>query len=184
MLHPKRVRRRLLKLLYDRYMADPLDMMAPEDFIQDHSLAREELLPNMYYLHDRGYVEVMRGYNPPMFAAARITANGIDLVENRFEFNLRFPPAPDELEEAMAAVPVLLERLVEEADLSPLDGEARQALLRDVQYLRDEVARPSARWRTHVVRHVISWIEGRFEEPEKVLPSLPPLKDALREHLQ
>ena len=126
----------------------------------------------------------MLGYSPGLFAATRITPKGIDLVENRFQFDLEFPPEPGELEENLAEVPRLLEQLMQEADLSPLDGEARRALLRDLQFLRDEVARPASRWRKEVIEAVLGWVESRFHAPDQqtdqVLPSLTPLKEALR----
>jgi len=177
--HPKTVRRRLLTILYERYLQDPLEMLSPEDLLADGTVERADLVANMHYLHDRHLVELMIGYAPPMFAAARITADGIDLVENRFEFNLRFPPAPDEQEEAFAALPYLLERLLEEADFSPLDGEARRCLLRDVQFLRDEISRPASRWRREVIEQVLAWIAGNFEAPESVLPSLPRIRELI-----
>lgn len=169
-----------MTILYDRYNLDPLEMLAPEDVLEDGTVRRDDLLANIHYLADRGLVELMIGYNPPMFAAARITADGIDLVEDRFEFNLRFPPVLGELEEATARVPLLMERLVSEADFSALDGEKRKALLRDVQYLRDELSRPAERWRIDVVETVCSWIEDYFDGTGETLPSLPDLRDAIR----
>jgi hypothetical protein len=177
--NPKSVRRRILTILYERYIADPLEMLAPEDVLEDGTVQREDLLANIHYLGDRGLVELMIGYNPPMFAAVRITADGMDLVENRFEFNLRFPPALGELEETMAGVPLLMERLVAEADFSALDGERRTCLLRDIQYLRDELARPVERWRRDVIETVCSWLEDHFKNSDESLPSLPELREAI-----
>jgi len=154
-------------------------MLTPEDVLEDGTIKKEELLANIHYLSDRGLVELMIGYNPPMFAAARITAEGIDIVEDRFEFDLRFPPAPGEAEEIHASVPLLVERLVAEADFSALDGEKRKCLLRDVQYLRDELARPAERWRPHVVETILIWIEDHFNGSGESLPSLPQLKEAI-----
>ncbi len=177
--HPKSVRRRILTILYERYMNDPLDMLTPEDLLEDGTVAREDLVPNAHYLSDRGLVELMIGYSPPMFAAVRITANGIDLVENQFEFNLRFPGSPDEMEQGVADLPLLIERLVEEADFAPLDGEARQSLLRDVQYLRDECSRPAAASRRHVIWTVMGWIGAACENAEDILPSLAKIRARL-----
>ncbi len=176
--HPKSIRRKLLTRLYERYQQDPLKMLEPEDFAD--IAVRTPLAANMHYLADRGLVEMMMGYHPPMFSAVRITADGIDLVENRFEFNLRFPPVPGEDAEALAEVPYLLERLVEEVDLSPADGEARRCMLRDVQYLRDEVARPEARWRWHVIGALLDWLAEPLENSDEALPSL----RMLRKHLE
>jgi hypothetical protein len=177
---PKSVRRRLLQILYEHYLKDPLEMLTPENVMADGTVLREHLLANIHYLNDRGLVELMIGYNPPMFAAVRITADGIDLVENRFEFDLRFPPGPEEASETLANVPTLIECLVEEADFSPLDGELRRCLLRDVQYLREELARPETRWRMPVIDTVLGWIESYFDDPLAVLPSLRALKEAIR----
>jgi tetrahydromethanopterin S-methyltransferase subunit B len=77
---------------------------------------------------------------------------------------------------------------VAEADFAPLDGEYRQALLRDVEYLRDELARPAARWRREVITSVLDWIESHFERQEEHadehLPSLDPLRQALQQQLR
>ena len=178
--NPKSVRRRMLIILYERYLKDPLDMLSPSDLMEDGTISREDLVANAYYLHDRGLVELMIGYNPPMFAAARITANGIDLVENHYEFNLRFPGDLQETEETLNELPVLIERLVEEADLSPLDGEARKSLLRDVQYLRDEFARPAHRWRHEVIDTVLGWMAEPFDNVDEVLPSLTKIQTLLK----
>lgn len=176
--HPKAIRRRILTFLYDRYQNDPLDMLSPSDFT-DAGFERTVLVPNMHYLSDRELVEMMIGYQPPMFSAVRITHRGIDLHEDRFRFNLEFPASLNETEEAYAELPILVERLVEEADCSALDGEARKNLLRDVQYLRDEFARPAERWRQEVIDSVIGWIEGNFATPHEELPSLAGIRLAL-----
>ena len=162
-------------------MADPLDMLSPKDIISGAGIPREALMANMHYLHDRGLVELMMAYNPPFFTSARITADGIDLVENRFEFDAQFPPGLEELEHSLSGAPVLIERLVCEADLSPLDGETRRTLSRDIQFLREELARPADRWRRSVILAVIGWIEnhtdGIDQSVETILPSLRPLRE-------
>jgi hypothetical protein len=178
--HPKSVRRRLLEMLYEVYMRNPLEMLDPEDVLADGTVAREDLISNAYYLSDRGLIELMPSYSPPMFAAIRITADGLDLVENEFEFNLRFPAAFGSLEASAANIPHIIEKLVEEADFSELDGENRRCLLRDVQYLRDELSRPAERWRGEVIRTVIRWIDAQFENASKELPSLSQLRLALK----
>ena len=178
--HPKRVRRRILTLLYEHYLKDPLEMLTPEDVLEDGTILRADLLANVHYLNDRGLVELMIGYNPPMFAAVRITADGIDLVEDRYLFNLRYPPDLAEMEETLAGVPLLMERLVSEADFSSLDGEKRHCLLRDLQFLRDEVARPAHRWRVHVMETILSWVDEHFRGTEETLPSLQEFRQALK----
>jgi len=46
--HPKSVRRHLLSFLYERYMANPLEMLAPQDFLEGGTLSREALMVNMH----------------------------------------------------------------------------------------------------------------------------------------
>jgi hypothetical protein len=180
--HPKHVRRLLLERLYERYMNDPLDMVGPVDLMEDGLVTRENLVPNIHYLHDRGLVELMLGFSPPLFDGARITAEGIDLVENLSEFGLRFPDAISEEEARAAEIPLLIERLVEEADLCALDGEARRALLRDIYYLREELARPFDRWRAEVILTVLGWIEKHFIAGIEPLPSFEQLRSLLEKH--
>jgi len=178
--HPaKSVRRVLLSTLYQAYFEDPLIVLSPDDFLAHEEVDRDGLIGNMHYLFDRGLVELKMGYQPPLFASARITADGIDLVENEFEFELRFPAKLNEAELTVVSVPYILERLVEEADLSPLDGEARRALLRDVQYLRDEIARPANRWRADVIGKMITWVDAYAREAGEGLASLETLRAAL-----
>ncbi|MCC6144206.1 MAG: hypothetical protein IT368_10415 [Candidatus Hydrogenedentes bacterium] len=182
--HPKAIRRQLLTLLYDRYMNDPLEMIEPPFFLRDHAMSREDLIPNIHYLADRNLVELMTGYNPPLFAGARLKADGIDLVENRYEFNRRFPPELEGMEEEMADLPVLVEKLVYEIDMSPMEGEIRECLLRDVAYLREEIARPAHLWRSHVLQTVLDWIESAAEEPARDVPSAARLRERIVEKLE
>ena len=152
-------------------MNDPLEMLDPEFFLTTHAYPREALVPNIHYLHDRGYVELLIGYRPPLFAGARITAKGIDLVENRFEFNRLFPPELDEATRELAALPALVEQLLFEAEMAPLDGEARHALLRDVQFVREELARPAHRWRKEVILAVLGWMAHGQPEAQAAMPA-------------
>lgn len=182
--HPKHVRRLILERLYERYMKDPLDMVGPVDLMEDGLVTRENLVPNIHYLHDRGLVELMLGFSPPLFDGARITAEGIDLVENISEFGLRFPEALSEEEALSAGIPIVMERIVEEADLCALDGEVRRALLRDIQYLREELARPLHRWHPAVIMAVLDWIEEHFTGVTEPLPSYEELRTLLQDRIE
>lgn len=146
-------------------------MLTPEDFVENGGFDRKDLVFDMHYLSDSGLVELMRGYIPPLFAAARISAKGIDLVENRFQFDLRFPPEVAPGDQDLAELPHLLERLVAEVDISALDGDSRKRALRDVQYLREEIAAPVASWRREVIQATLDWIAAPFDTAETDLPS-------------
>ena len=179
--NPKDIRRQILLTLYDRYFEAPLEMLDPEDLMGSGEIAHEDLVPNAHYLRDRGLVELMIGYNTTSFAAIRITADGIDLVENHYAFNTRFPADMADVSETLNELPLLVERLIEEVDLSPLEGEVRAALLRDVQYLRDEFSRPVHRWRRSVIDTVMGWIAEPFDNVDEALPSLTKIKTLLQQ---
>ena len=172
----KALRRMILELLYQAYLDDPLRMVEPETFFALPPLDRNNIIPNMHYLSDRKLVEMMLGYAPPMFAAVRITAAGIDLVEHRFQFNLEFPvvgAGPD------SEIPALLERLVEEGDFLPIDGLARRQLLGDIQFLRDELSRPVERWRHRLVQALLDALAEHRDRAGQPLDSLEGLSVAV-----
>ncbi len=177
-LHLKSVRRMVLLRLYQEYLNDPLNMLEPQDFIS-RGVSQQDLVPAAHYLNDRKLIEMLMGYTPPLFSSVRITAMGIDLVENHYLFNLQFPPEPEKLEDGLVALPHLIERLVEEADLSPTNGIVRRRLLTDVQFLRDEISRPVPYWRKETIISVLGWIENAVLQPQDALPSLQKIRDCL-----
>jgi len=176
----KTVRRAILELLYHAYLDDPLRMVEPEAFYACAPIKPENIVPNMHYLNDRKLVEMMMGYTPPMFSAVRITAAGIDLVEDRYNFNLQFPAGAPDGGEAECAIPHLVEHLVAQGDLSPLEGRIRRQLLNDIQFLREELAQPQDCWRDNVIAALLDWIGERHEMSGGALPALPLLRDAVR----
>lgn len=177
--HAKALRRQILLFLYARYQADPTEMLGPEVFLNELGFAKADLVFHMHYLNDHGLVELAMGYAPPLFASVRLTGRGVDVVEHPFELDRRFPAAPAGEGDGFGALPVLLERLIEEADCSPLEGEQRRALQRDVLYLREEIARPAAAWRVDVLRAVLDWIAAPLTDPAEDLPSLAAIRNCL-----
>ncbi len=180
--HPKAIRRWILEKLYERYLENPTEMLGPEDFLGTGLVDKKQLATNIHYLYDKELVELITGYHSPLFVATRITPKGIDLVENTREFNLLFPAYPVGVEEETVELLETMEQMVVEADLTPLEGEKRKCLLRDIQYLRDEFSRPAKLWRRNVIEQVVQWIEESLEDLDRneFLPSL----DIMREHLK
>ncbi len=155
----KATRRRILRILYNRYLEDPLASTDPYQFFEQHNLTRNDLVVNIHYLHDSGLVELLMGYAPPLFSGARITAKGIDVVENPYEFNLRFPAADNEEKGASDSLPALVEQFTRQVEQAALDGETRRTVLRDAWFLREELARPPERRRNDVILAAFSWME-------------------------
>lgn len=182
--HPKSMRRRLLQACYDYYLQYPLDSLSPEELRDAAVVGRDALEPNVFYLRDRGLLHIGVIHTPPYFSAARITAEGIDLVEDAFAFGHQFPPSPDEVEDVLEEVPLLMERLLAEADYSSLGGELRQSLQRDLQFVRGELSRPAQRWRHEVIREVFGWVRGYSDTIDEELPSLRRILEILATRLE
>ncbi len=171
--HPNSVRRRILRQLYDFYSENPLHMLSPEDLLEDGSLRREELAFNSFYLHDCGLVEMMVGYNPPLFAAIRISPSGVDVVENEAEFNRRFPAfdpgSDDRREEGLGC----LYEVLEEVQAAPVHGIRKAWLLDDLKGLRDALREPSGQWNHRLIGILMSGMREYFgRDPGEFLPSL------------
>lgn len=177
--HPKSVRGRLLRFLYDRYMTDPLEMLSPDDFITEGGFTRQQLIINIHYLADSGYIELMMGYQPPLFSGSRILPAGIDLVENEVVFRRRFPMITDTHATDLAAVHALMERLIEEVEIAALDGHTRKAAIRDIYYLREEFAQPASHWRPEVISSIIDWVQEAPCDVAEELPSLSKLIEVI-----
>lgn len=150
--------------------------------MDEGGIGRDDLILNIHYLADSELIELMIGYQPPLFSGTRIAPAGIDLVEDEFRFTLRFPLSTTGPEALTAEAHSLAERLAVEIDLAPVDYEARRALVRDVNYLRDELSRPVERWRPEVLSSVLEWIGSAPCEVADDMPSLALLSTLLSEH--
>ena len=178
--NPRLVRRRIMEILYDSYQKDPLHMLTPHDIADHGTVMLEDLTPNCHYLHDRDLIELMLGYNPPMFDATRIAPKGIELYENISEFDKIFPRDPaEERLRAPNVIPLMLQ-LAREAEASSLEGVRREWLLRDLSHLRDELRRPEDEWRAESILRDLQWLEGLVDADEgSELPSLKEFKAML-----
>lgn len=160
---PKNVRRRILTILYAHYLEDPLQMLTPTDIVEDGTVSKADLPANIFYLYDRGLIELMIGYNPPMFDAVRICPSGIDIVEDAVEFDRQFPAYSETNGRVQAEAMTLVLQLAEEADRAPLEGIKREWLLRDVRLLRDELRQPKNELRLDRVRQTLDWLPDYFD---------------------
>lgn len=167
-----------MAVLYDSYQQDPLQMMTPSDIADAGALQINQLAPNCHYLHERDLIELMMGYNPPLFAAARIAPEGIDLYENRERFEAYFSAGPSSQAEGTAEVIPALMALAEQAEQTSLAGVRREWLLRDVSRLRDLLRRPEHTWEAEPILNALQWLEG-FVETDRDLPALAELKRIL-----
>lgn len=153
-------------------------MMTPTDIVEAGGISITELVPNAHYLHDRNLIELMIGYNPPLFAATRIAPSGIDLYEDRPIFERMFPADAIADSVSVSDVVALVMVLLSEAEASGLEGRRREWLLGDIDALRQELVAPEVNWRTDVIMARLQWLDGFFED-EGTMPTLNKLRDAL-----
>jgi hypothetical protein len=175
---PKQARRLILTVLYESYQRDPMFMMTPSDMADASALLMDDLAPNCHYLHERDLIELIMGYNPPLFAAARIAPEGIDLYEDRTRFERFFSRGPGaRSEDTLALIPLLMS-LAQEAESARLDGLRREWLLRDVTHLRDLVRGPEKEWDADAIVTALGWLKG-FTQDGVAMPSLDKIGDLM-----
>jgi hypothetical protein len=179
-VHPKYARRIVLELLYKNFLEDPLRMLSAADVLDDTCLERESLAANAYYLYDRKLVEMMVGYNPPLFAAIRISPEGIDLVEDTERFDRMFPVETEaESLDLSRMIPLMME-LADQAERASIDGVRKEWLLRDVTGLREALQSPESRWDTEKIWTLLRWLEAFVESGSDIdLPAIRELQALL-----
>lgn len=181
---PKIIRREILGILYESYLEDPLQMLTPTDITERGSIRTKDLVSNAYYLHDLDLIELMVGYNPPLFAATRILPKGIELFEDREALDKLFPLGPSLPSGDMTQLIGLMLKLGEEADRTELQGSQKNWLLKDVERLRTLLIIPEKEWDSEDILSTLQWLDGFFMEQENVpLPSLELMKTILHEKL-
>ena len=88
-----RLRSCILLTLYEMFKKYPYAQIEPGQIMEVCRSEVRELNWNLVYLEKCGYLELGRSFESPPFVACSVglTAQGIDLIENKDEFGLRFP---------------------------------------------------------------------------------------------
>ncbi|MBE0432618.1 hypothetical protein IBX73_04025 [candidate division WOR-3 bacterium] len=134
------IRRKILELLYENRVEHPYNRMTPGEFKEAMTIGLKELHFNIIYLEEKGYVELQKPLEGTIFVTARITAKGVDIVENEYDLNVFFP-------EGSSAVPSSLDlrarfdNLLDAAKtLTGLSAEPKELLIEELIRIRDELA--------------------------------------------
>jgi hypothetical protein len=86
------IRRRILEALYEHYRRDPYGSMPLPELRSALHREEEEFTWNFAYLLDKGLIRKIDGFDGAgYYEHAKITVEGIDLVENTGEFERLFP---------------------------------------------------------------------------------------------
>ncbi|RKX71729.1 hypothetical protein DRP53_00655 [candidate division WOR-3 bacterium] len=144
MIGDRELRRQILRLLYEKFQEHPYHRILAKEFCEIIGVPLQRLDYNMIYLEEKGYVELQKPREGDVFISARITAKGIDLVEDDFEFDLRF--RKDQIEKK--ADPIhRLEELKRDVARSRPRSLTKDDLLAEIEELKCELKseRPSYR---------------------------------------
>ena len=179
------VRRRILVHLYETYSADPLTVLSPKELESGAQIERDELTSNIFYLEERGYVECMKRYGSRSFAAARITPDGIDLVEDPSRIEALFGDRRDRptinLDGEMSVDAAdTLRRLHLVVYGQDMDTDRRNALLDDLRALEFEVGRPAHRRRLARITALLEWIHEPLADVAPAVREIDLLRGLLR----
>lgn len=180
--NPRLVRRIVMEQLYASFLEDPMQMLTPTDITDTDQVTMTELIPCAHYLADRNLIELMVGYNPPLFAATRIAPEGIDLIEDPLEFDRHFPAELTAESTTVADLIQTMLNVLDEAESAAIEGRRREWLLNDLDALRAELVEPEQMWRAEVILARLQWLDGFFENGA-ALPSMERLRTTLHERL-
>ena len=81
------LRKKILELLYERFQEHPYNRITPKELVEITGVDLKTLHFNVVYLEEKGYLELQKPVDGTVFVSARITAEGIDLVEDVEHFN-------------------------------------------------------------------------------------------------
>ena len=90
------IRRKILEMLYEKFKEHPYYRITPKEFTDALNIGLKELSYNIIYLEEKGCLELQKPLEGSIFVGARITIKGIDLVEDRYQFDLIFPISKSE----------------------------------------------------------------------------------------
>jgi hypothetical protein len=87
------LRRAIMERLYELFRQVPYASIELRQLAEDCSSEAEELNWNLVYLEKKGYIELSKSVDCPPYVACSVTlsADGIDLIEDRDRFENAFP---------------------------------------------------------------------------------------------
>jgi len=174
------VRRQMLLVLYHAYQTHPHLMLSPKEVMDAAGVTHDGLVRNIFYLEEHGLVECLKGFGTALFGAAKLTAKGVDLVEDEEKLNALFPvggamPArpADELSE-------LFEQIRIDARNAPLGQEDIDTLTDELEFIQRSLERTQTPERMRKIETVLGWIGDSFDGNESVLRDIDRLMEIIR----
>ena len=148
----REIRRKVLQMLYDECREHPYSRITPKEFQEGLHISIKELNFNMIYLESKGYVELQKLLEGSVFVGARITAQGIDLIEDEYEFDTVFPPAHLEQNpaEVFSEIGLVIDQIKTNNDI---DQQTQELLISRIEEISSELTKTDLSYST-VKRHM------------------------------
>lgn len=175
------VRRRILFALYEVYQINPQTMLSPKEVMEAAGITHDGLARNIFYLEEHELVECLKRFGTTPFGAAKLTAKGVDIVEDEHKLNELVPvkgQAPADPTDELAE---LFERIRTDAHNAPLGQEDIESLIDELEFLQKSLTRARTDERAEKIQTVLRWISDSFDGNESVLRDILRLTQLIQE---
>jgi hypothetical protein len=154
------IRRRILEMVFNTFREHPYNRITPKEFKEELGIGLKELYFNVAYLTEKGYLDLQTPLEGSFFVGARITAKGIDLVEDTLQFDIMFPSSEHIMtpENIMAELSVIQNSIALEADVSK---ETKELLVEGINDIIDELKQHEPSY--SVIKTLFTRIKNRHE---------------------
>jgi hypothetical protein len=175
------IRRRMLLTFYEAYQTHPHLMLSPKEVMDAANVTYDELLRNIFYLEEHGLIECLKGFGTALFGAAKLTAHGVDVVEDEQRLSELFPVDEDSHARPRDELSELLERIRTDARNAPLGQEDIDTLLDELEFIRKSLERTRTPERMQKIETLFGWVCASFDGNESVLRDIRRLIELIRD---
>ncbi|MBN2620894.1 hypothetical protein JXB22_07360 [candidate division WOR-3 bacterium] len=133
-----KIRRRILEMVFERFKEHPYYRITPSEFKEALGITLKQLYYNVAYLAEKGYLDLQTPLEGSFFVGARITARGIDLVEDELQFDIIFP-RPEQLttpDNVMAGLALIQNSIAVDDNIQK---EAKELLIEGISDIINEL---------------------------------------------
>jgi len=144
-------------------------------------VTHDGLARNIFYLEEHGLVECLKRFGTRPFGAAKLTAKGVDIVEDNNKLNELVPLTGDTAAGPKDELAELFERIRTDARNAPLGQEDIDTLIDELDFLRKSLTRARTDERAEKIQTVLGWISDSLDGNEPVLRDIRRLAEIIRE---
>jgi uncharacterized LabA/DUF88 family protein len=133
------IRRKIMEMVYEKFKEHPYYRITPKEFKEALNIDLKTLNFNIVYLEEKGYIELQKPLEGSLFVGARITSKGIDLVEDKYQFDITFPVDRDTTTmqiNIFKEFNLLIDRINSDERIT---GETKEILVEEVKEIQMEL---------------------------------------------